>query len=173
MVCLFGGMVTCVVFLAVLLGSGNLFYEAMAREKDEPHRSLYIIVPYFATLIGGLAGNIAFGPIAVVGYLVTGLGDAVGEPVGTKFGKHQYKVPSMASVKAVRSWEGSAAVFIASNLAVALGIALVPNLSFSWHSLILIPLLAAICAGTEAVSPHGWDNLTMQIVPTSLAALIL
>ena len=172
-VCLFGGMTTCVVFLAVFLGPGNLLYEAMAREKDEPHRTHYIIVPYFATLIGGLVGNILFGPVAVVGYLVTGLGDAVGEPIGTKFGKHQYKVPSLTSVKAVRSWEGSAAVLTMCFLAIAIGISLSPELSFTWRSVLMIPLLGLACAGAEAVSPHGWDNLTLQVVPTFLATLIL
>ena len=171
-VCLFGGMTTCVVFLAIFLGSGNLLYEAMAREKDEPHRTHYIIAPYFATLIGGLAGNILFGPVAVVGYLVTGLGDAVGEPVGVKFGKHQYKVPSLTSVKAVRSWEGSAAVLIMCLVAIVVGIALAPELSFTRRSVVMIPLIVLACAGVEATSPHGWDNLTMQVVPTFLATLI-
>ena len=171
-VCLFGGMTSCVVFLAIILGPGNLLYEAMAREKDEPHRTHYIIVPYFATLIGGLLGNILFGPVAVVGYLVTGLGDAVGEPVGTKFGKHQYRVPSLTSVKAVRSWEGSAAVLTMCLLAITLGIALSPELGFSHSSLWMIPLLALISAGTEAISPHGWDNLTMQVVPTAMMFLM-
>ena len=172
-VCLFGGMTTCVVFLAIMLGPGNLLYEAMAREKDEPHRTHYIIVPYFATLIGGLAGNILFGPVAIVGYLVTGLGDAVGEPVGTKFGKHPYRVPSLTSVKAFRSWEGSAAVLTMCLVAITIGTALSPELSFSWRSLLMIPILGLTSAAAEAVSPHGWDNLTMQIVPTGLAIWIL
>lgn len=172
-VCLFGGMTTVVVFLALFLGRGNLLYEAMAREKDEPHRTHYIVVPYFATLIGGLAGNILFGGVAVVGYLVTGLGDAVGEPVGTRFGKHTYRVPSLASVKAVRSWEGSGAVLAMSVLAIVLAICLSPELGFSGGSLLTVPLLAIICAAVEAVSPHGWDNLTMQVVPTCLAAMMM
>jgi phytol kinase len=81
-VCLFGGTCTLVIFYAVRKGAGNLLYEAIARENDEPHRTYYIVIPYFATLIGGLASNILFGHIAVVGYLVAGLGDAAGEPVG-------------------------------------------------------------------------------------------
>ncbi|MBN1673736.1 MAG: hypothetical protein JXR37_22000 [Kiritimatiellae bacterium] len=172
-VCLFGGMTTLVVFLAVFLGAGNLLYEAMAREKDTPHRTYYIIVPYFATLIGGLAGNILFGPAALVGYLVTGLGDAVGEPVGTKFGKHTYRVPSLTSVKAIRSWEGSAAVLAMCVVAITLAIALSPQLSFGWRSLFAVPALALLCAGVEAVSPHGWDNTTMQVVPALVATLAL
>lgn len=172
-VCLFGGMTTCVVFLAIFLGPGNLLYEAMAREKDEPHRTHYIIVPYFATLIGGLVCNILFGPVAVVGYLVTGLGDAVGEPIGTKFGKHKYRVPSLTCVNAVRSWEGSAAVLAMCLVAIVTGIALAPEFSFTWRSFVIVPVLGLICAAAEAVSPHGWDNLTMQVIPTFFATLIL
>lgn len=172
-VCLFGGMTSCVVLLAIFLGPGNLMYEAMAREKDEPHRTHYIIVPYLATLLGGLAGNILFGPMAVVGYLVTGVGDAVGEPIGTKFGRHTYRVPSLTSVKAIRSLEGSAAVLLMCLAAITVGIALSPELEFTARSWLMIPCLGLICAGAEAVSPHGWDNLTMQIVPTFLAGLML
>jgi hypothetical protein len=58
---------------------------------------------------------------------------------------------------------------------VAIGIAIMlsPDMNFTLGSLIIIPALGLICAGAEAVSPHGWDNLTMQIVPTCLAVLIL
>lgn len=173
MVCLFGTMTTAVIFYAIFKGTGNIFYEAMAREKDEPHRTHYIIVPYFATLIGGLASNILFGPLAVVGYLVTGLGDAVGEPVGVRFGKHQYRVPSLTSVKAIRSWEGSAAVFVMSAVAITGAILLTPELSLTGSSVWTIPLVALLSSIVEAVSPHGWDNATMQIIPTFLAKLIL
>lgn len=172
-VCLFGGMCSLVIFFALRKGNGNILYEAMAREKDEPHRTYYIIVPYVATLIGGLAGNILFGEMAVVGYLVTGLGDAVGEPVGVRFGKHAYRVPSLASVKSVRSWEGSLAVFAMSVAAIAASIALLPNLNFTGSFFVIIPLIGLASAGVEAVSPHGWDNATMQVIPSLLAWLVL
>ncbi len=172
-VCLFGGMATCVVFLAVFFGDGNLLYEALAREKDEPHRTHYIVIPYIATLLGGLLGNILFGPVAIIGYLTTGLGDAVGEPVGTRFGRHPYRVPSFTSVKATRSWEGSAAVCVMCVVGIVLGVVLAPDLSLSESSWIAIPFLAVACTGAEAVSPHGWDNLTMQLVPSGLALLVL
>jgi phytol kinase len=172
-VCLFGGACTLVIFYAVRKGSGNFLYEAIAREKDEPHRTYYIVIPYFATLIGGLASNILFGHIAVVGYLVTGLGDAVGEPFGTKFGRHIYKVPSLTSVKAIRSWEGSMAVFVMSVAAIATSIFILPDLNFANKSFVLVPLLGLVSAGIEAISPHGWDNATMQIIPSCLAWLVL
>jgi len=77
-VCLFGGMATIIIFYSISKGSGFILYEALAREKDEPHRSYYIIIPYFATLLGGLTSNILFGKFAIFGYLVTGFGDAIG-----------------------------------------------------------------------------------------------
>ena len=172
-VCLFGGMCSLVIFFAIRKGAGNILYEAMAREKDEPHRTYYILVPYVATLIGGLAGNILFGEMAVVGYLVTGVGDAIGEPVGVRFGKHTYRVPSLASVKSVRSWEGSLAVFAMSAAAIAAAIAILPDLHFTSSSFLLIPLIGLASAGVEAVSPHGWDNATLQIIPSFLAWLTL
>lgn len=172
-VCLFGAMTTVVVFYAVLCGPGNILYEAMAREKDEPHRTRYIVIPYFATLLGGLITNIFFGPIAIVGYLVTGVGDAIGEPVGTRFGKHKYRTPSLSSVKSERSLEGSAAVLLMSLFAITAGIALSPELDFSPSCFIVIPALSIISALTEALSPHGWDNTTMQVVPVLGASILL
>jgi len=168
-VCLFGGACSVVVFLAVWLGSGNMLYEALAREKDRPHRSFFVLLPYFTTLAGGLASNILFGPFAIVGYLATGLGDAVGEPVGTMMGRHPYKVPSLRGVPATRSVEGSIAVFISSAVSIRLAAAISPQMAFSSFSWARVAIMAAACAIAEAVSPHGWDNATLQIIPSALA----
>lgn len=166
-VCLFGGMCSLIVFFAIWRGSGNMLYEAMAREKDAPHRTFFILVPYFTTLVGGLTSNILFGPLAITGYLVTGLGDAIGEPVGTRFGKHQYRVWSLASVPATRSLEGSTAVFIMS--AIALGLSTIsPEIDLAFSAAPRLLAIAAASTVVEAVSPHGWDNATMQVIPTAL-----
>jgi phytol kinase len=167
-VCLFGGMCTLVVFLAVWQGNGNMLYEAMAREKDAPHRTFFILIPYFATLVGGLLSNILFGGLAISGYLVTGLGDAIGEPVGTMIGKHRYRVHSLSSVPATRSWEGSTAVFIVSVFALGLAAAFSPHIVASSVGITKIIVIAAACATVEALSPHGWDNATMQLIPSAL-----
>jgi len=166
---LFGAACTVAVFTAVWLGPGTLLYEAIARPKDAPHRTLFVVIPYLATLLGGLASNLAFGPVAVAGYLVAGLGDAIGEPVGTMFGKHAYRVPSLSSVPATRSVEGSAAVFVMSAAALLLAALASPDIALdaSWPARMLA--IAAASAAVEAVSPHGWDNLTMQVVPSALA----
>ncbi len=172
-VCLFGGMCSLVVFYAVWRGPGHLLYEALAREKDEPHRTFFILVPYFTTLAGGLAANILFGPFALAGYLVAGLGDAIGEPVGARFGRHRYRVFSRSSVPATRSREGSAAVFLMSAAAFALAAAASPAIVLGPWGWLKLGVLAALAALTEAVSPHGWDNATLQVVPAALAWLWL
>jgi len=173
LVCLFGGMTTLVVFYAVFRGAGNLLYEAMAREKDEPHRTYYVVAPYFATLVGGLASNMLFGSVAVVGYLVAGFGDAIGEPVGTRFGKHTYRVPSFRGVKTVRSYEGSVGVFLACLVALAVALPLCAPSALTPGTWWMLPALALTCALLEAVSPHGWDNTTMQIIPAFLVGLLI
>ena len=104
---------------------------------------------------------------------MAGLGDAIGEPVGARFGKHRYRVFSRAAVPATRSFEGSAAVCLASAFALALAVAASPQLALGPFGWVKIAAIAIISALTEAVSPHGWDNATMQVVPTALAWLWL
>ncbi len=172
-VCLFGGVTTLAIAYAVFRGPGHFMYEAIARETDAPRRTHYVIVPYFATLIGGLVSNIFFPATAVFGYLVTGLGDAIAEPVGTRFGRHQYRAPAIRGVRAVRSLEGSASVLIVSILALTACLALSPQFALSAKSFLIVILIAAISTVVEAVSPHGWDNATLQAVPAWLGTILL
>lgn len=168
-VCVFGLMVTAVVGLAVVRGRSNRLYEALARAQDRPYRTYYIIIPYFATLIGGMTSSIFFGPLAVVGYLVGGLGDAAGEPAGVRWGRHTYK----ASSGVTKTFEGSLAVLVASSVALLISVAVSPALQFDLQLLIVLPVIAVVCTLVEAFSPRGWDNVPMQIVPTVLAAVLL
>jgi phytol kinase len=172
-VCLFGAMTTAVIAYALLRGPGHFMYEAMAREKDEPRRTHYIVVAYLATLAGGLLSNVFFPHSAVLGYLVCGLGDAIAEPVGTHFGKHQYRAPAVRGVRAVRSLEGSGSVFFVSVLALIMFIAFSPDFALTVHSALAAVLIAGISTAIEAVSPHGWDNATLQVVPAWLGTVLL
>ena len=169
----FGAAASAVVFYSVFRGEGHPLYEAIAREQDAPYRTYYVVVPYFATLLGGLLSNLIFGPAALLGYLVGGLGDAAGEPVGTRWGRHRYAVPSLGGVRTTRSYEGSLGVFAVSLMALAAGAWLSPHLELSARSFAVLPVVAASCTLVEAVSPHGWDNLTMQVVPSFLASALL
>lgn len=170
-VVVFGSVITILVLHAVWRGDGHAFYEAMARPTDAPRRTLFIIVPLVTTALGGLVSNFFFMGFAYVGYLVGGWGDAVGEPVGTRWGAHRYRVPSLAGVEATRSLEGSAAVLLAGSLAAFLGL---------WAGGLPAATAGAVglaCGAggalVEAISSHGLDNFFVQITGAGIAYWIL
>jgi phytol kinase len=166
-VMVYGSVVAAAVLYAVVRGDGFAFYEALARPTDAPHRSLFVIVPLLTTAAGGLLAALLFGRFAAVGYLVAGWGDAVGEPVGTRWGRHRYRVPSLAGVPAVRSLEGSAAVLVASFLATLAGLTTVAQPGTGTLAIALVTASAA--ALVEAASTHGLDNLTVQLAASGVA----
>jgi phytol kinase len=172
-VCLFGGATTAVLAYAVLRGAGHPFYEALAREGDAPYRTHYIVVSYLATLIGGLLSNFAAGPFALCGYLVCGLGDAAGEPIGTRWGRHWYAVPARSGTNVMRSLEGSTAVFVVSTLALITGLVTLTGGERVAQAWLPVLFISATCALVEALSPHGWDNATLQVTPSLLAMLLI
>lgn len=162
--------VSACVLGAVARGDGFPLYEALAREKDAPHRTLFVLVPWGTTALGGIASNLLFPAHAYVGYLVCGLGDAAGEPVGQRWGRHRYRVPSLAGVPATRSIEGSLAVWTAGTLAATGG--LLASGAPPARALAVAAACGAAGALAEAVSPHGTDNLTVQIAAAGTAALL-
>ena len=170
-VMLFGGIVSLVVIYAVVRGDRFPFYEALARPTDHPRRTLFVLVPLGTTALGGLLANLFFGGFAAVGYLVGGWGDAVGEPVGTAWGRHRYRVPSLAGVPAERSLEGSTAVCLMGVVAAML--ALVAQGVSPATALGVGALCGVAGAAVEAFSTHGVDNLTVQVAAAGTAHLLL
>lgn len=169
-VVIFGSVTSAIVLYAVWRGDGFPFYEAMARPSDAPRRTLFILIPLVTTALGGVTANLFFPAWAYVGYLVCGWGDAVGEPVGTRWGRHRYRVPSMGGVKSTRSLEGSLAVFLAGSAATTIALALQGTAATET----LMIALGAGCAGAliEAVSTHGLDNFTVQVAASAAAQLL-
>jgi phytol kinase len=170
-VMLFGGIIAAAVLYAVWRGEGFPFYESMARPTDEPRRSLFILIPLATTAVGGLLSNLLFGAFAHVGYLVAGWGDAVGEPVGGRWGKHRYRVPSLGGVAATRSFEGSAAVLLVGTLGAS--VALVLQGRPAGTAILAGLICGAVGAAVEAFSHHGLDNLTIQVAASGAAWLLL
>lgn len=166
-VVIFGSVTSAIVLFAVWRGDGFPFYEALARPSDAPRRTLFILIPLATTAAGGVVSNLFFPAHAFIGYLVCGWGDAVGEPVGTRWGRHRYRVPSMAGVPSTRSLEGSAAVFTAGTLATAVALAAIGTPPQA----VAAVALAAGSAGAvvEAVSTHGLDNFTVQVAASAAA----
>jgi phytol kinase len=169
-VVVYGVAVSLIVLFAVWRGNGFPFYEALARATDEPHRRRFILIPLLTTAIGGGIGNLLFAQYAFIGYLVAGWGDAVGEPVGTRWGRHRFRVPSLYGVQSTRSVEGSTAVFVVGTLAAFVG-AVAAGVS-AGDALRMATAAGAAGAVVEAFSPHGLDNLTVQVAATAMAALV-
>lgn len=161
----FGTAIGIIVGYAVLRGYKSILFNAVARPGDKPYERFYVIIPFIMTALGGIVSNIAFGKYAVIGYITTGWGDAVGEPVGTRWGKHRYRVPTFTGIRAYRSIEGSIAVFFAS-LAGCIIVSLtgfhLPVLTVIYTSLIT----ALITMAVEAFTFHSIDNLTIQVIST-------
>jgi hypothetical protein len=63
-------------------------------------------------------------------------------------------------------------VLAASVVALAIGVAISPHVSFGVRSLIALPVIGIVCTFVEAFSPRGWDNVPMQVVPTVFAAIL-
>lgn len=171
-VIVFGSWAGIFILIIIYLGDENIFYEGIAREQDSPHRSFYIIVPFLSTAIAGMLDNILFGQVALIGYLVAGWGDAVGEPVGVRFGKHRYRVPSRRKVVCYRSIEGSLAVFLTSTFASFLVLFNVLNEALP-ISVVTASIAGFTTAIVEAFSPHGVDNFTTQFFSCLVGFLIV
>lgn len=170
-VIILGSIVSLLVLFTVYKGNGFAFYEALARPSDRPHQTFFILIPLVTTALGGVLSNVFFLKFASIGYFIGGFGDAAGEPAGAKFGKHWYKVPSLAGVPAKRSLEGSVAVFLSSIVAGFIGFSL---LNFPVVTSLQYALICALAAtAVEAVSSHGLDNLTIQVAASGVAYLLI
>ena len=166
-----GWAVTLMIVYILVRRGHSRYYDVLARPQDEPYATRYIAYPYLATFFGGVCSNLFFtGAAPMAGYLIAGFGDAVGEPVGTKWGRHRYPVFSWgSSVKTYRSVEGSLGVFIACFIAFLLVL-----YSFQADIIWLKILIAAFIATlVEAISPHGWDNFTSQMTGALLIHFFL
>jgi len=170
-VILYGTINAILIFYVVYRGDEISFYQAIARSTDGIHKSKFILIPLIMTAFGGLIGNILFGKLAVIGYLIVGVGDAIGEPIGTKWGRHKYKVPSLFGVPVTRSIEGSISVAITSIIFASSGLLV---LGTPFNSALILGLICGVVATlTEAISNHGLDNLTAQLIPTAIVFLLI
>jgi len=170
-VILYGIVNSLFIFYVVYRNEEIPFYNAIARTTDGAQKSKFILIPLIMTAFGGLIGNILFDKLAIIGYLIVGIGDAIGEPVGTRWGKHRYKVPSLFGVPVTRSIEGSISVAITSILFASMGLY---ALGTPFSAAIILGFVCGIVAAlTEAISNHGLDNLSVQLVPVAIIYIIM
>ncbi len=144
----------------------STMFRSIDRPEDRPYTIIWFVTQYLAgalvllPLYFGLmklgAEKLIFIPI-----IINGIGDGLAEPVGIRFGKHAYEVKALfTDKKYIRTWEGSACVFIVS---------VITLLCFARHFtafqlLALLAVLPAAVTYTEAKSPHTWDSPSIYLV---------
>lgn len=163
-VVLYGTVIGALVAQAYLRGERASLFRALAGGEDEGHRHRRLLVPLAATVLGGILSVLLVGPFAVVGYLVCGWGDGVGEPVGRRWGRRTYGSLPLGGCRSTRTVEGSLAVLAGGFLG---GWAALDLLGHSVLTSVGIGLLAgAVGALSEGLSPEGTDNLWVQLLPS-------
>ena len=169
---IYGASIAPFGLLIVFSGDGNFLYESVARPEDAPHRTIYLIVPYIASVLGAFFSKLLVGDFFYIGILVTGVGDAIAEPIGVKFGKHKYSVPAITKLKARRSIEGSLSVFMVGFL-VSFIFFVIKGLGNFPLWILISMIVGLVTSFVEAISPHGLDNFTIQISASWLSAQLL
>ncbi|MGL4944598.1 MAG: hypothetical protein ACRC46_15565 [Thermoguttaceae bacterium] len=153
-----------------------LQFNSMDRPEDRPNTLRWIVcgnlIPalVLSTLFQQLffSLNEPYLPLIIV--LIIGFGDGFAEPVGVYLGKRKYTVPSWTMQKRyVRSYAGSACVFIAGLICVGLFHAEFNTTRSFIAALIVIPPLMTFA---EAYSPHSMDTPMMMTLGYSTLALI-
>ena len=151
----------------------QLMFEGFDRPEDRPHTLAWIwtqIVAGFAVMLPmvWLFGQWGLESLVLIPILINVVGDGLAEPVGIRFGKHEYKTRALFTEKEyVRTLEGSACVLITGLIVVAMHYEYFTMTQFVL-SMLLVPLLMTL---TEAYSPHTWD--TPFLMFTGYVSLLL
>jgi len=169
-VVLYGGTVGGLILLSTMRARRSFLFRVLDRAAGKEGRA-GILVPLVATALGGLLGVLLVGRMAMVGYLVCGWGDAAGEIVGRRWGRHHYGPLLPSWIRSNRSLEGSLGVFLMGSAGgwAALGI-----LGFPPAPAIGVGLVVGGAAAlAEGLSRKGTDNFWLQLLPSLLAWWIL
>jgi phytol kinase len=179
---LFDGWLWGVLPFATFIAGNYLFYRyrvfrAMDSLDSTPGTVYFAIA---VTLLFGLlwrpAGPVDRAHVAAAGVMALTWGDALAALIGQRVGRHRYRVWGGA-----RSWEGSAAMFLAAGAAMFLTLALLPGSPLApnapavglGRALVAALLGSGAATLAEAVSPRGTDNLSVPLVAAASVLLIL
>jgi len=151
----------------------QLMFEGFDRPEDRPYTLVWIWTQFaagFAVMLPmiWLFGQWGLGSLVLIPILINVVGDGLAEPVGIRFGKHEYRTRALFTEKEyVRTLEGSACVLITGLIVVAMHHEYFTTTQFVL-SMLLVPLLMTL---TEAYSPHTWD--TPFLMFTGYVSLLL
>lgn len=151
-------------------------FKAMDTTESTPGTVYFAIsITLLFVLLWRPAGPVDRAPIAAAAVMAMTWGDGLASIVGQAFGRHPYRV-----LDHQRSWEGTAAMAIASLVTIGLTLWLLPGSAWSPFStpfpaarLVVMTLGGALVAtAAEALSPAGTDNLSVPLL-TGLALFLL
>ncbi len=154
----------------------QLMFEGIDRPEDRPYTLIWVWTQFavgFAVLLPmiWLLGQRDLESLVLIPILINIIGDGLAEPVGIRFGKHEYKTTALFTNKTyVRTFEGSACVLITGFVAVAMHYEYFTTIQFIL-SMLFIPMIMTL---TEAYSPHTWDTPFLMFTGyTSLMLIML
>ena len=150
-----------------------LQFNSLDRVEDRPNTLKWIVL---GNMLPGLLIITIFKQIfetqlglpllASVVVFTVAIGDGLAEPVGTYLGKKKYVVPSWnLKNRYVRSYAGSACVFICALLFIILYKHQFANPQEFWSAIILFPPIMTL---SEAFAPHSMDTPIMMLIGFSL-----
>ena len=151
----------------------QLMFEGFDRPEDRPYTLIWLwtqLAAGFAVMLPmiWLFGQWGLASLVLIPILINIVGDGLAEPVGVRFGTHEYKTRALFTNKEyVRTLEGSACVLITGFIVVAMHFEYFTTTQFIL-SMLLVPMIMTL---TEAYSPHTWD--TPFLMFTGYASLLL
>jgi len=150
-----------------------LQFNSLDRVEDRPNTLKWIVL---GNMLPGLFIITVFKQVfetclnlpalASVVVLTVAIGDGLAEPVGTYLGKKKYVVPSWnLKNRYVRSYAGSACVYIAAVVFLLVFREQFANPQEFWSAMLLFPPIMTL---SEAFAPHSMDTPIMMLIGFSL-----
>jgi len=151
-------------------------FNSLDRPEDRPNTLKWIVS---GNILPGLILVIIFkqlfeqideSGLVLVIVCIIGIGDGLAEPVGIYFGKKTYLAPSWFLKKRyVRSYAGSACVFICSMVIIAL---FYSEFNATKQFILAMLIIPPVITMVEATAPHSMDTPIMMITGFSILYLI-
>lgn len=170
------------------VGALRTVFTSINRPEDEPYTLAWLateavvtsaVIIAFVPIIAYFSKSYVSDPSVFYGLMLipifaSGIGDALAEIVGKRWGRHHYTTHAVFGKRTyTRSFEGSAMVFL-TTLIVGLVVAwqfsfILPV--FFWKAFLLLPFTLTLA---EAKAPHTWDNPILYLVGylTIIASLL-
>jgi len=134
-----------------------------------------ISITILFALLWRTGGEIDRAPIATAAVMAMTWGDAMASIIGRRWGTHKYQ-----TFGHTRSWEGTAAMFVFSFLAMWITLMVLPGSALSPNSVTYLPAQAALFAligavvasAAEALSPGGTDNLSVPLLTGAILYIL-